>query len=128
MTFAPLMSEWVHSAAPPPGGAVLVSSSNCSIAVFELDGELVALDDRCLHRGGSLSQGVVRNGIVTCPQHWWRYDLRTGERVGAPWLRLKRYPVERDQSGIRVNVPDPSPETPIRQQLLDHAREWERDR
>src|SRR5581483_837464 len=109
--------------------------------VFDVGGELVALDDRCLHKGGSLSRGLVRDGTVTCPEHFWRYELSTGRRVGAPWLCLRRYRVVREGEDIRVAMPPPvqaaaPTETPpgdagqsasaMRQMLLRHAREWER--
>ena len=105
-----------------------MTSGEVAVAVFDVDGELVAYDDRCLHRGGSLSQGYVHEGTVTCPDHWWRYDLATGERVDAPWLCLRRYPVERDGDSIRVAVPAPTARLSVREQLLRHAREWTANR
>lgn len=97
-----------------------------AVAVFDLDGDLVALDDRCLHRGGSLSAGYVRGGVVTCPEHWWRYDLRTGGRLGAPEMHLRRYPVERiDDDTILIGFPGSlAPAGSIRDRLLREAREW----
>jgi len=120
----------VRAAAPPPGGATRVVAAGVSVAVFDLGDELVAVDDRCLHRGGSLSCGLVRAGTVTCPEHWWRYDLRTGERVGAPRVRLRRYPVRRVGDGVLVQVPAPAaaPPASLRQALLEHARRWRRSR
>lgn len=38
------------------------------------DGRAHALDDRCLHRGVSLSLGQVREGCIECPYHGWRFD------------------------------------------------------
>jgi nitrite reductase (NADH) small subunit len=115
---------WVQAAAPSPGGSSRVSSGERAVAVFDVDGELVAVDDRCLHRGGSLSQGLVRDGVVTCPEHWWRYELRTGRRLGQPRLCLQRYPVERDGAGVRVGFPAVAPSQTMRERLLQHAREW----
>jgi nitrite reductase/ring-hydroxylating ferredoxin subunit len=119
----------VRAAAPPPGGATRVVAGDVAVAVFDLDGELVAVDDRCLHQGGSLSCGFVRAGTVTCPEHWWRYDLRTGQRVGAPYLRLRGYPVQRVGNEVVVEVPasaegDGGPPLSLRERLLQHAREW----
>jgi len=119
----------VRTVAPPLGGATRVVAGGVAVAVFDLDGELVAVDDRCLHQGGSLSAGFVRGGTVMCPAHWWRYDLRTGERVGAPHLRLRSYPVERvgDEVVVEVSASATGPGGPppsLREQLLRHAREW----
>lgn len=101
-------------------------SDGVAVAVFDLDGDLLALDDRCLHRGGSLSAGLVRAGVVTCPEHWWRYDLRTGERLGAPAVQLRRYPVERaGDDSILIGFPGPpAPTGSMRDRLLRNAREW----
>lgn len=118
----------MRGAAPPAGGAARIASGDTAVAVFDVDGELVALDDRCLHKGGSLSRGYLHQGSVTCAEHWWRYDLRTGERVGSPWLCLRRYPVERDGDAVRVAIPDRPPGLSMRQRLLEHAREWTAER
>jgi nitrite reductase (NADH) small subunit len=123
------MSRTVTVSAGPlsalgPGSAIAVEAGDRVIAVFNLDGELHALDGRCLHRGGPLAEGLVRDGVVTCPWHWWRYDLRTGERLGAPWLRLHRYPVRVEAGEVLVEVP-PSRDPPsIREELLRHAATW----
>ena len=48
-----------------------------------VDGRVVAYRNRCLHRGARLETGVVRDGILTCPLHFWRYRLADGRVVGA---------------------------------------------
>jgi nitrite reductase/ring-hydroxylating ferredoxin subunit len=116
----------VKAAAPPPGGATRVATGDAAVAVFEVEGQLVAFDDRCLHRGGSLSGGLVHGAVVTCPEHWWRYDLRSGERLGSPGVCLRRYPVVREGATVLVGIPPGPPVASIREALLRHAREWER--
>jgi nitrite reductase (NADH) small subunit len=108
----------------PPGSATSVEAGGRVIAVFNLDGELVAVNGGCLHRGGPLAEGLVRDGVVTCPWHWWRYDLRTGERLGAPWLRLDRYPVRVEEDRVLVEVPPSRHPPSIREDLLRHAATW----
>ena len=53
------------------------------IAVFHTARGWFALADRCPHRGGPLSDGIVADSCVTCPLHERRFDLASGERVGA---------------------------------------------
>lgn len=49
------------------------------IAIFKLaDGSILAIENRCPHKGGSLSEGMVCGKIVHCPLHDWRIDLQTG--------------------------------------------------
>ena len=108
----------------PPGAATVVQAGDRTVAVFNVDGDLIAVDGRCLHRGGPLAEGFVRDGVVTCPWHWWRYDLRTGERLGAPWLRLRRYRVRVETGEVVVEIPPPEAPVSIREALLRHAARW----
>jgi nitrite reductase/ring-hydroxylating ferredoxin subunit len=112
----------------PPEAATVVQAGDRTVAVFNVDGDLVAVDGRCLHRGGPLAEGLVRDGVVTCPWHWWRYDLRTGERLGAPWLRLRRYPVRVETGEIIVQIPPPEAPASIREVLLRHAARWREEK
>ena len=53
------------------------------IAVFRtVRGEVYALVNKCPHKQGPLSQGIVHGDSVTCPLHNWRISLRTGEALG----------------------------------------------
>ena len=68
----------------PREGARLVKTDAGCIAVFRtVDDKVYALDDRCPHKGGPLSQGIVHGGSVTCPLHNWVFDLATGLAEGA---------------------------------------------
>ncbi|MHA7772334.1 nitrite reductase small subunit NirD [Roseibium sp. M-1] len=68
---------------PREGARVVRTASGC-IAVFRTaDDEVFALDDRCPHKGGPLSQGIVHGLSVTCPLHNWVFDLTTGLARGA---------------------------------------------
>lgn len=54
------------------------------IAVFHtMQGEFYALVNKCPHKSGPLSQGIVHGDSVSCPLHNWRISLRTGEALGA---------------------------------------------
>lgn len=122
------MSAWFPVAGVadlPPGAAVAAVAGGVEVALFNVDGELCALDGRCLHKGGSLAEGTVRDGIVTCPLHFWRYELRTGVRLGASGLRLACHPVRVREGRVEVAV-DPPPVLPasLRERLLHAGRVW----
>ena len=120
--------EWVAVAAIadiPPGAAVTAPAGGAEVAVFNVNGDLLAVEARCLHKGGDLAAGHVSDGVVTCPLHWWRYDLRTGERLGAPDLRLACYPVRLADDHVEVLVPNVRPVPSLRERLLAAGREWE---
>ncbi|HHC08538.1 MAG TPA: hypothetical protein ENK55_07455 [Actinobacteria bacterium] len=93
------------------------------VAVFRINDEVVARRDACPHRGGSLAAGRVVDGVVTCPLHWWRFDLRTGHRLGAPDVELPGRRVRVVDGVVWVLVPPPPPKRSMREILLDAARE-----
>ncbi|SNR48661.1 nitrite reductase small subunit NirD [Paracoccus sediminis] len=68
----------------PRQGARLVKTVQGCIAVFRTaDDRVFALDDRCPHKGGPLSEGIVHGDRVTCPLHNWVFDLNSGQAQGA---------------------------------------------
>jgi len=78
----------------PRQGARTVGTPHGDIAVFRtLGDEVFALDDRCPHKGGPLSQGIVHGRSVTCPLHNWVIDLASGEAVAPDHGCVKRVPV-----------------------------------
>ena len=53
------------------------------IAVFRTQkNEFYALVNKCPHKQGPLSQGIVHDNVVTCPLHNWNISLKTGEALG----------------------------------------------
>lgn len=116
----------VAAAADVPDGAGLaVTAEGRPLALFRVDDGIVAVQGDCLHRGGPLALGDLRGGVLTCPWHWWRYDLRTGRRVDDPSVCLERFPVEVEDGRIVVTVPAARPPESWRERLLRHAREVE---
>ncbi len=67
----------------PRQGARTVTLEGQPIAVFRtIDDRIFALEDRCPHKQGPLSQGIVHGHSVACPLHNWRIALATGEAQG----------------------------------------------
>ncbi|HUG60361.1 MAG TPA: nitrite reductase small subunit NirD [Methylomirabilota bacterium] len=90
----PIWTEVGRLADIPVRGARCVKAGGLVIAVFRTaDDRAFALEDRCPHRGGPLSQGIVHDGSVTCPLHNWVISLETGCAVGADEGRSASYPV-----------------------------------
>lgn len=79
------MNDWIEIGTLddiPRQGARVVRRREGDIAVFRtLDDELFALRDRCPHKGGPLSQGIVHGKRVACPLHDWKIHLDTGIAV-----------------------------------------------
>lgn len=106
----------------PDGRGVGVEAAGRRLVVFRQGDAVIALDGTCPHAGGPIAQGLVRDGIVTCPWHWWRFRLDTGERLGAPHIRLCHYEVAVRDGVVYVLVPPPPPAVPLRERLLARAR------
>lgn len=78
------MSDWKRICAlqdiPPLGSRVVRSERHGDIAVFRTAAdEVFALHDKCPHKGGPLSQGMVHGRQVTCPMHGWKLGLDSGQ-------------------------------------------------
>ena len=79
----------------PRRGARCVRTPMGLIAVFRtMEDQVFALENRCAHRGGPLSEGIVHGASVTCPLHNWVFDLETGKALGADEGEVRTYPVE----------------------------------
>ena len=74
-------------------------------AVFDVDGELEVTDAACPHNGGPLARGVVRDGVVTCPWHWYSFELASGRCLTAAGYRLRKYPVIRRDGRVYAELP-----------------------
>jgi nitrite reductase/ring-hydroxylating ferredoxin subunit len=92
------------------------------VLVAVVDGLPRAVAADCLHKSASLEGGVCRDGIITCPSHWWRYDLRDGSLQGTPGAALTVYPARVTDGVIEVALPPGVPPRSLREALLAHAR------
>ena len=61
-----------------PGEFKVVWDGDTAIAVYNIDGDLYAIEDVCSHDGGDLAGGEVHGFEVECPRHGARFDVRTG--------------------------------------------------
>ena len=100
-----------------PGDACVLRLEGREVALFNIDGTYLALDNRCLYDGGDLVKGLVRKEILTCPSRHCHYRLRTGERVGQPRRRLRSYPIELHDGSVWVSVPRKRLWTSLQQRL-----------
>ena len=85
-----------------------------------------AYRNECLHQASPLAGGLVRDGVITCPLHFWRYEAATGTKCGEPGLRLDSYPVRLESGTVLVEIPEADPALSMREMMLEHAREWKR--
>jgi nitrite reductase (NADH) small subunit/3-phenylpropionate/trans-cinnamate dioxygenase ferredoxin subunit len=70
----------------------------------QVDGSFRAMQFGCKHENADLSGGHVKNGIVTCPWHGWKYDLNTGECVHGAEGRLRNFAVKVEEGTIFISL------------------------
>ena len=87
----------------PKQGARVVRHPDGDIAVFRTaDDALFALRDRCPHKGGLVSQGIVYGNKVACPLHDWKISLDTGLAVAPDAGCAARFPVKLEDGRVRL--------------------------
>ncbi|MDX8409799.1 MAG: Rieske 2Fe-2S domain-containing protein [Mariprofundales bacterium] len=81
------MAEWIDVlpvAALPSGERQVVVTTIGSVALFNLEGELLAIEDRCSHDGGDLACGEWVGDEIVCPRHGARFSLHSGMALSPP--------------------------------------------
>jgi nitrite reductase/ring-hydroxylating ferredoxin subunit len=98
------------------------------ILVTKIAGEPHAVGDVCPHNGASLSDGLIKDGCVTCPSHLWRFSLHDGTRQGRPEVAVQVYGTRLTADNwVEIEVPPPAVERSLREILLEHARQGRED-
>ena len=91
----------------PPGAMRLVTWEELEIGVFNCNGELLAIEDRCSHDDGILIEGELDQETcsVECPRHGSRFDLRTGRPLNLPaYEPVDTFPVDVRDGVITIEV------------------------
>jgi len=73
------------------------------VAVFKVDNEYFAIQNRCSHAEASLSEGEVYDCKVECPLHGAEFDLKTGEALTLPATKpIATYTTEVNENSVLV--------------------------
>jgi len=84
-----------------PGEFRTVYDGDTPIAVYNIDGDLYAIEDVCTHDGGDLAGGEVHGFEVECPRHGARFDVRTGAVTAPPaYEPVASFPVREEGGAI----------------------------
>jgi nitrite reductase/ring-hydroxylating ferredoxin subunit len=89
----------------PLGGAREVEFEGRVYALFNIDGQISAIDGICPHQGGPLADGCVEGTMVTCPWHGWQFDVRSGRTPLGPKIKQAVFDVKIEGEDILVAVP-----------------------
>ncbi|MDD5241517.1 MAG: nitrite reductase small subunit NirD [Sulfuricella sp.] len=102
------MTDWTKICALeeiPRLGSRVLESAKGRIALFRTEtDELFALQDRCPHKGGHLSQGIVCGSHVTCPMHGWNIALQEGRALAPDVGETAIYQVRVENGAVFVLI------------------------
>lgn len=100
------MTKWVKIAGISDvllGAGRAFEVEGCSIAVFNVDGKLYAIDDSCPHQGSSLAMGHLEGHVVTCRSHGMKVNVTGGQEPGLG-LNVRSFPLESRADGLYVGL------------------------
>jgi nitrite reductase (NADH) small subunit len=87
----------------PRQGSRVVELDGIRVALFRTaDDQVHALEDRCPHKGGPLSQGIVFDQRVACPLHGWQIRLDTGHACSPDEGCVRRYRIKVENDEVFV--------------------------
>ena len=79
-----------------------------TLAVFVMEGQVIAMDAECPHEGGPLYEGTVERGCIVCPWHGYEFELHTGRCDTDPNLSVRRYPTFIEEGDVWIDLKDES--------------------
>ena len=85
-----------------PGEARTFLVRRREIAVFNVNGQFYAIDNLCPHQGGPLVAGQVKGLVITCPWHFWQFNLETGISSVNPSICVQSYPVTVENGELKI--------------------------
>lgn len=100
-----MRSVTVKYAAKKENEGQLVIVDGDEIALFRVDGQFFAVENRCPHRGGYLAEGMIREKVVVCPFHGWSFDLASGQSTNHPGNAVGCFPVAVAGDEVTISLP-----------------------
>ena len=98
------MNNWIRVCARSellPGEFKIAWDGDVAIAVFNIDGELYAVEDVCTHDGGDLATGDLHGYEIECPRHGARFDVRTGAVLCPPaYEPIAKFPAKVENGAV----------------------------
>lgn len=89
----------------PVRGARKVRMGDLEIGIFRLtDGRVMAVENKCPHKGGPLSEGIVSGDSVICPLHSWRIGLTDGQAHAPDVGCVKRFEVKVEGEDVYLDL------------------------
>ena len=98
--------EIVPASELPNGERLFVDIGDKPVVIFNIRGELYAVQDMCSHEELDLGDGDVEGYDLACPHHGAHFDLRTGKALTLPAVEdIPAYPVRIREGMIEIGMP-----------------------
>lgn len=102
------MAEWIDVAPASElqaGDRKVVHTEIGPIAVFNLAGDLFAIEDVCTHDGGELASGSCEGDQIICPRHGARFNIRSGKVLAPPAFEdIETFPTRIEHDTVQVDI------------------------
>ena len=86
------------------GRGTIVWVEGTKIAIFLSGGEVFAIKNQCPHMGGDLGEGPLEGDIVRCPEHGWKFSIKTGKMPETEVVAVRTYEVKIDGDDVLIGV------------------------
>ncbi|PJZ45403.1 Rieske (2Fe-2S) protein [Leptospira brenneri] len=87
------------------GSLVVVKTRHFNVVVTKVEGEYFAFEDSCTHDGEEISCGKLEGCVITCPRHFAKFDVRSGEVLALPATEpLLTFPVRVVGEDLEVDL------------------------
>jgi nitrite reductase/ring-hydroxylating ferredoxin subunit len=86
------------------GAYVPVYPKGVGVLLVRADGDLFAIANKCAHMACPLEGGSLEDGIITCPCHDWRFDVRTGRFLDASELHIDTFATKVEDGKVLVQL------------------------
>jgi nitrite reductase/ring-hydroxylating ferredoxin subunit len=101
------MTQWIEAIRLedlPPGNGRTVDVAGRSIALFNIEGVIYAIDDTCPHMGSSLGASVVSGKMVRCRGHGMQFDVTNGFESGKPGYGVATHAIKEVDGVVFVAI------------------------
>lgn len=89
----------------PPNSRIIAEVDDKIVALFNINGEIYAIDDVCTHDDGPLSDGTLEGYQIACPRHGAKFDVRNGKVLTMPATRnTGSYEIKVEGQGIFIRT------------------------
>jgi nitrite reductase/ring-hydroxylating ferredoxin subunit len=88
----------------PEGTGKAVEANGRRVALFNVAGTFHAVDGTCPHQGGPLGEGILDGPVVSCPWHFWQFDVVKGHAPDFPEASIEKFRVRIESGDVLVEI------------------------